>query len=87
MGAYVVFYPKVKLWWVLMFVRFKVPAMVWIGLWAGFNIVSVANGVGGVAWWAHLGGFGVGLAAGFALRGEVQAKYQRRPALASAPQG
>jgi len=87
MGAYLVFYPKVKLWWVIFFMRFRVPAMVWIGLWAGFNIVSVIEGVGGVAWWAHLGGFGVGVAAGYALRGSVQAKYARAPVLPAGPGG
>lgn len=54
--------PRFYLWWL--------PAWVFIGYWAVVQVVE-AGGVlvagmpqgGGVAWWAHLGGFAFGLAA------------------------
>ena len=60
-----------------------VPSYVMIGLWiviqlfSGFG--SVGETGGGVAYWAHIGGFAAGLLLTFLLRGFV------RPALATTP--
>jgi membrane associated rhomboid family serine protease len=40
------------------------PAWVWLGLWFLFQLVSAGGqtpGQGGVAFWAHIGGFAAGL--------------------------
>jgi membrane associated rhomboid family serine protease len=51
----------------------EVPAKLFLGLWlllqilAGASTLAVAGGehVGGVAWWAHIGGFLFGLLVAF----------------------
>ncbi len=68
MGAYIMLYPKVKvhmlLILVVIFTRFKVPAVAMLGYWVlvqligGFNSIGAEGG--GVAFWAHVGGFVAG---------------------------
>lgn len=74
MGAYALLYPHAKVLAVLPIViilqTFVVPAPVFLGIWfliQTFNgIGSMSSGMaGGVAWWAHIGGFVAG--AGVAL--------------------
>ncbi|HEY2109373.1 MAG TPA: rhomboid family intramembrane serine protease [Candidatus Acidoferrales bacterium] len=72
LGAYVVFFPSSRiLTLVPLFVFFftvQIPAIVFIGLWfavqflSGVSSLSVRGGasMGGVAWWAHVGGFVLG---------------------------
>lgn len=71
MGAYIVLYPRVPIHSVvflgIIFFRVVVPAFVMLGFWFAVQLVSalptVGNALGGVAFWAHVGGFlaGVGL--------------------------
>ena len=71
LGAYLVLFPRNRV--TVLFIRFLVvvPAIVAIGLWAvlqllnGLGSVAVTAQTGGVAYMAHIGGFGVGLLAGF----------------------
>jgi len=73
MGAYFLFYPRSR---VVTFVPIflfgwfvNIPSFVFLGLWFGsqvFNgvieLTTMAGGsMGGVAWWAHIGGFVFGL--------------------------
>lgn len=72
LGAYVVFFPSSRiLTLVPLFVFFftaQIPAIVFIGLWfavqflSGVSSLSARGGasMGGVAWWAHVGGFVLG---------------------------
>ncbi len=68
LGAYLLLYPKARiltLFTLGFFVRMiEVPAMVVLGFWFVFQFLSavVAKGAGGVAWYAHIGGFLAGLA-------------------------
>ena len=71
MGAYMLLYPGAHVQSLVLlgfFVRVvSVPAVVWLGLWFVFQIVAGAQsssvpGQGGVAWWAHAGGFVFGAA-------------------------
>jgi len=69
MGAYIVMYPKAKidiLLFIVVFFRiFTLPAWVVLGIWMAlqlFNGFAVPTGGGGVAYWAHIGGFLAGLA-------------------------
>lgn len=68
MGAYVVLYPRVRvhmLVFLLIFItRIVVPAYLMLGYWFLLQLVSgsAAQGEGGVAFWAHVGGFVAGAA-------------------------
>jgi membrane associated rhomboid family serine protease len=68
MGAYAVLYPRARVTTLLVLVIFirliALPAWVWLGLWFLFQLVSAGGqtpGQGGVAFWAHIGGFAAGL--------------------------
>ncbi len=70
LGAYLLLFPKAKVSTFLFFGFFwqitKLPAFVVIGFWAVIQIVSGALSAGyaqqgGVAWFAHIGGFVIGL--------------------------
>jgi membrane associated rhomboid family serine protease len=72
MGAYFLLYPRSKiltLIFVFVFIQvIEIPAVFFLGFWILFQFISgsVSRGLvessGGVAWWAHIGGFLVGLA-------------------------
>lgn len=76
LGAYIVMFPKsqIKMIFVLFFKTFHIPALLFLGFWFVqqffSGIGSLGKGVsgGGVAWWAHIGGFVFGLVVGFFLR-------------------
>jgi len=70
LGAYIVFFPSSRiLTLVPLFIIWftaQIPALVFIGLWflvqflSGISAVGAAS-MGGVAWWAHVGGFLLGV--------------------------
>jgi len=61
LGAYVVLFPRVKLYQVLFFVRFRL-SVIWYGLvWIAFNVYMALAHQPHVAWMAHVAGFVVGL--------------------------
>ncbi|MFZ0213117.1 MAG: rhomboid family intramembrane serine protease [Candidatus Acidiferrales bacterium] len=70
LGAYVVFFPSSKIltlvtlfiWWFFA----RLPAVLFIGLWFLIQFLSGISSLGsaasgGVAWWAHVGGFLLGM--------------------------
>ncbi len=63
MGAYVILYPRVRvhmLVFLFIFItRIAVPAYLMLGYWFLLQLLggSAASGEGGVAFWAHVGGF------------------------------
>lgn len=65
LGAYVRLYPRARVLTLIplfIFLQFaELPAMLFLGLWFGVQLVSSWLGVSGVAWWAHIAGFLVGL--------------------------
>lgn len=73
LGAYVVFFPSSRILTLIpLFViwfTWQIPAIVFIGLWFLVQFVSGigslsdprAANLGGVAWWAHVGGFLMGM--------------------------
>ena len=68
MGGYLLLFPKAKvdilLIIIVFFKIFPVPAWVMLGLWFGlqlFNVVGADPTTGGVAYWAHAGGFLIGI--------------------------
>lgn len=72
MGAYVLMYPRANIITVfpILFIPFffTMPALVYVGVWfisqlfnGTLSIVSQVEALGGVAWWAHIGGFVSGI--------------------------
>ena len=70
LGAYVVFFPSSRIltlvtlffWWFFA----RLPAILFIGLWFAVQFLSGIGSLGsaqagGVAWWAHVGGFLLGM--------------------------
>lgn len=86
MGAYLVMFPKSQIK-MLFFIRvFSISAFIFLAFWIGQQILSglgtlpmlqSEGGVdgGGVAYWAHIGGFVVGVLGGFIFRAEAQQHY------------
>ncbi|WP_050527621.1 rhomboid family intramembrane serine protease [Pseudorhodobacter aquimaris] len=68
MGGYLLLFPRAKVDILIIFVIFfriiPIPAWIMLGLWFAmqvFNGVSIPGEEGGVAYWAHAGGFIAGL--------------------------
>jgi membrane associated rhomboid family serine protease/Zn-finger nucleic acid-binding protein len=65
LAAYVWAFPRQRLFQVILWIQLKVPVWIYLGVWVIFHIVMGLFGTGqgaeGVAWFAHLGGFLVGL--------------------------
>jgi membrane associated rhomboid family serine protease len=76
LGAYLMLHPRAQVLTLLLRFFITLPAFVVLGLWFGLQAFSaymemVGKGGGGVAWWAHIGGFvaGVVLVIPFRRRG------------------
>jgi membrane associated rhomboid family serine protease len=71
LGGYLMLFPGAwvltAVWFILPFF-FWLPAATYIGYWALFQVIYGLFGLPGVAWWAHLGGFVVGLMLARGLR-------------------
>ncbi len=68
MGAYLLLYPRSKiltLIFIFFFIQFiEIPAFIFLGFWFLLQLLSAGitpKNVGGVAFWAHIGGFVAGL--------------------------
>ena len=68
LGAYVLLYPRARVLVLVplgfFFYTLRVPAMLVLGLWFGLQFVNTAlsaDQVGGIAYWAHIGGFVAGM--------------------------
>ncbi len=77
MGAYFLLYPHARVLtviWVFLFLEFIVlPAWLLLGLWFALQLfqswaAGATPGAGGVAWWAHIGGFAIGAGTVYLLR-------------------
>jgi membrane associated rhomboid family serine protease len=81
-GAYLVLHPRVKLW-VLALGRIpiRLPAMWVLGAWAVFQVFNVLVAMEGeqIAWWAHIGGFAVGVALVIVLRRRGVPLFDKAP--------
>jgi len=88
LGAYIVLYPTARVLTVfpvfVVFTFIEVPAILFLGVWAAQQLLNgylvldaraVSGGEGGVAWFAHLGGFAFGLLAG--LLGRLRSRRRR----------
>jgi membrane associated rhomboid family serine protease len=66
MGAYIILYPRARVLTLVFIFFIPIPAFIILGYWiflqflAGVSSVGAAA-TGGVAWWAHVGGFLIGM--------------------------
>ncbi len=76
LGAYIILFPKsqVRIRF-LLFKPFKMTAILFLGIWFIQNLFSGLGSIGpasaqsgGVAWWAHIGGFVFGVVAGLIIK-------------------
>jgi membrane associated rhomboid family serine protease len=69
LGAFIVFFPGSRILTLVILFILPVPALVFIGLWFVVQFLSgveslglpASANMGGVAWWAHIGGFLLGV--------------------------
>ncbi len=66
MGAYILLYPRARILTLVFIFPLPIPAAVFLGLWYVMQFLSGINALGGsasggVAWWAHIGGFLLGM--------------------------
>lgn len=75
LGAYFLLFPRAKVLTLVFLVFFinivRLPAVIFLGLWFLFQILSSGSG-GGIAWYAHIGGFVAGAAAIMILRPKIR---------------
>ena len=79
MGAYMVLFPYNRVNAIFFFTIISVPAIVVLGMWIATQLFSgygslfaSTQGVGGVAYAAHIGGFVAGVAAGIVARASMK---------------
>ncbi len=91
LGAYFVSFPRARITTLIplffFFWRIEVPALLLLGYWfliqffTGFQTLAIQSATaGGVAWWAHVGGFVVGMVFAMTLR-----PRRRRPVIEVLP--
>jgi membrane associated rhomboid family serine protease len=74
LGAYLILYPRARIltlvfaFWITIV---AIPAVVFLGLWFVYQFLygTIAGAGGGIAYWAHIGGFVAGMLFGVAWRG------------------
>jgi membrane associated rhomboid family serine protease len=90
LGAYFVLYPNTRVLGLLVVIPIRIPAWVFLGLWFVYQLVEAnygltsahANG-GGVAFFAHVGGFVFGvIVARWVFADRVRARRQASPGFA-----
>jgi len=78
LGAYIVFFPNSRILTLvplfIIFFMWRIPALIFIGLWFAMQFLSGLSSIGstvtgGVAVWAHVGGFLIGVAIALLMRG------------------
>ena len=91
LGAYIVLFPGARILSIVFLGFFyqllEVPALIVLGYWfvlqlvSGFGALGAETANGGVAFFAHIGGFVAGVVVGLLLRGVRAGTNRRRPAI------
>lgn len=71
MGAYILFFPRVRVHTLAFIFVIRVPAGIMLGYWFAVQTIggiTASKHTGGVAFWAHIGGFLAGLGLGQLLK-------------------
>jgi membrane associated rhomboid family serine protease len=78
LAAYLLLYPKARIWILfLMRIPLRIPAWIVLGGWIILQVASLyieQPGEQAVAWWAHIGGFAMGLVYTLILRSPLLAR-------------
>jgi membrane associated rhomboid family serine protease len=78
LAAYLLLYPRARVWILLFFyIPFKIPAWIVLGGWIILQVASLYStepDAQSVAWWAHIGGFAVGLVFTLVLRSPLMVR-------------
>jgi membrane associated rhomboid family serine protease len=87
MGAYLLLFPYARVLTLVPIFIFlqtiELPAVFFLGFWfltnllSGIGSLAAHTGAGGVAWWAHIGGFLLGVLWALPLRRREARRYQR----------
>lgn len=88
LGAYLILFPasKIRVLVIYFFRSFYMPAIFFLGIWilqqlisGYFSLSAVTSEAqrGGVAWWAHVGGFAFGLISGWIARKSITIKIKK----------
>jgi membrane associated rhomboid family serine protease len=92
LGAYFVLYPNSRVLTLVVFFPLRIPAVVFLGLWfvyqlveANFGILSATANGGGVAFFAHVGGFIFGVIVARALLNVGRVQSQEDDAMHGVP--
>lgn len=80
-GAYLMLHPKARIKTLVWYFIISLPAWVVLGFWIGFQafsaIMAAGGAGGGVAWWAHIGGFTAGVILIIPMRRKGVALFDR----------
>lgn len=72
LGAYLVMFPRSTIKVLFFILIFRIPGFIFLGIWIFQQVVSayaeMGNPTGGVAWFAHIGGFAFGVVLGIYFR-------------------
>ena len=88
LGAYIVFFPRSRILTLvpllIIWFMWRIPAAVFIGLWFIMQFLSGvvslgSQSMGGVAWWAHVGGFVIGAVTALMVRAAGGLSRRPRP--------
>lgn len=61
LGAYIVLFPRARVWALVVIIPLRLPAWVLLVAWFGYQLVfALGTTDGGIAYWAHVAGFAVG---------------------------
>jgi membrane associated rhomboid family serine protease len=81
LGAYAVIYPRERVLLIVplgfLFIPLSAPAILFALVWFGIQVLQGTQDLfspslaGGVAWWAHIGGFAFGAVAALVVRGQA----------------
>jgi membrane associated rhomboid family serine protease len=89
MGAYLLLFPHARVVTLIPIVIFlqvvHLPAVFFLGFWflsqvfsGAISLVTSGQNSGGIAWWAHIGGFVVGVLWALVLKQRTPRRLQRR---------
>ncbi len=88
MGAYAILYPRSRILTLVFVFLVPIPAVLILGYWFILQFLSAfgslgavgSNASGGVAWWAHVGGFLLGMLITMMARSQQRSARWQSPA-------
>lgn len=82
LGAYAVLYPKARILAFVSYFILPVPAIIFLGFWFAMQwLLGFFDASGGVAYWAHIGGFTTGVILGLTVGRERKKARDKRQSL------